>query len=362
MALSYSALILSHLATAYIFTPFLIAFAFLYTGRPPKEVLPRLASGILAGMAAAAFFFLPVLLERGYVHLDRLNIYLTRPSFVFDFTGTAGPSVTGRLPQILMNSIIAETVFTGAAVYLAVRKGLFVFSRKITFMLLTVCVCLFMISSLSLPLWKVLPGLSSVAFPFRFITIFMIFVPAVFGVAADRLIQARPNVIMILSAALLLLALGGYDLILVAIAPASVPQEAEVNKDMDMAEYLPIDSTAGSTSADDRILTGDGINAEIKEWGNISRKIDIDSTSGGRLRIKSFFFPGWRGYVDGREYRLYPEAGTGAMLIDVPPGKHSITLEFGDTLPRKAGKIISILTLLLLFLPYRLTPRPAPAP
>jgi hypothetical protein len=67
-----------------------------------------------------------------------------------------------------------------------------------------------------------------------------------------------------------------------------------------------------------------------------------------------FAFPGWRTLLDGQPvqhyvppYRPDEDSTFGFILVDVPPGRHAVTLSFGSTPARLAGDAITLITLLV---------------
>lgn len=72
------------------------------------------------------------------------------------------------------------------------------------------------------------------------------------------------------------------------------------------------------------------------------------------LRIGTFFFPGWKGTVNGQKVELNPENGTGLVMLAIGEGSQKIELHFGGSVIRSTCGIISIVTLLsfLAWIPY----------
>jgi hypothetical protein len=65
----------------------------------------------------------------------------------------------------------------------------------------------------------------------------------------------------------------------------------------------------------------------------------------------TFYFPGWRAYIDGRETTIQfqdPEY-RGVITYYVPSGEHRIDLLFTDTKVRKFGIVISIFSIVSFF-------------
>jgi hypothetical protein len=66
------------------------------------------------------------------------------------------------------------------------------------------------------------------------------------------------------------------------------------------------------------------------------------------VRFRIFNFPGWTAFLDEKRCEIKTEGGTGAILLDVPGGRHRIRIVFRDTPVRLAGKLISFTTAIAL--------------
>ncbi|HUS70175.1 MAG TPA: hypothetical protein VM075_05280, partial [Anaerolineae bacterium] len=64
------------------------------------------------------------------------------------------------------------------------------------------------------------------------------------------------------------------------------------------------------------------------------------------LRFHTFYFPGWKVYMDGEEAPIYPSGDLALLSVDVPSGEHEVLVRFADTTPRLVGNVVSLLTLL----------------
>ena len=60
----------------------------------------------------------------------------------------------------------------------------------------------------------------------------------------------------------------------------------------------------------------------------------------GVVQVNEFYFPGWRVHVDGLPVEVRPSP-TGAILVDVDAGHHTVEARFGDTPPRTLGLALS---------------------
>jgi hypothetical protein len=111
---------------------------------------------------------------------------------------------------------------------------------------------------------------------------------------------------------------------------------------------------SGETGGEVQVLWGAG-NASVAQWKSELRQVDVAAYSPVTLRIATFFYPGWRAAVDGRTAEIGIENGSGAMLLNVPEGRHAVELTFRDTPLRRGAKMVSAAFLLFIaaFVIYR---------
>ena len=79
-----------------------------------------------------------------------------------------------------------------------------------------------------------------------------------------------------------------------------------------------------------------------------SVRVVNDGAQTAQVALRQFDFPGWRGWVDGRPVPLrdapyVPEqqAALGFLVVDVPPGEHTVSFAFGPTPLRGAATAAS---------------------
>ena len=112
-------------------------------------------------------------------------------------------------------------------------------------------------------------------------------------------------------------------------------------------EYPP-GSWVGSTAL---VYAGSARISELRRDGlRMEAVVDVES-DGATVAFHQLSFPGWRGYVDGKEvpirvppYDPAEDARLGFHLVDVPAGRHAVTVIFGSTLPRITGDAITAVT------------------
>ena len=86
----------------------------------------------------------------------------------------------------------------------------------------------------------------------------------------------------------------------------------------------------------------------------------VEAQSEIRLRLYTYYFPGWRATIDGQPVFIAPEPPNGVIEFDVPPGEHLVQLRFGPTPLRRLAAAITAAALVVtgvLFVGQALLPR-----
>ena len=112
-------------------------------------------------------------------------------------------------------------------------------------------------------------------------------------------------------------------------------------------EYTPIWATnleelLGEETVEKVSLLSGRAEHRVFEWQPEKRVISINAVTPVLLRIRTFYYPGWMAEVDGRKTGITVEKPTGAMLIDVPQGYHTVKLYFGETPLRVFSAYLSL--------------------
>jgi hypothetical protein len=62
----------------------------------------------------------------------------------------------------------------------------------------------------------------------------------------------------------------------------------------------------------------------VLEWGQVERRVEIQSSVGGTLLWRAISFPEMRAWVDGREVAVSTDPTTGLLAHFVPAGSHAV--------------------------------------
>jgi len=124
---------------------------------------------------------------------------------------------------------------------------------------------------------------------------------------------------------------------------------------MTQGEFIPIwmeqypdrdalDALYAHSEVIPRLRPEEGVTVEAESWGLLRGEVTFTADETRTLHFTWAYFPGWRARIDGREVPITPAERTGLITVEVPAGRHSLTLDFGPTPLRRAAEVASLLT------------------
>lgn len=368
LTLAWAGLLGTHLVTSYLFA-LLFGPWLLWESRGRLRPLLRVAPALLLGTGLAAPVLLPAAMEKSNVNIQwvrempagdyRTNfIFLDEPLPRLGFKDPIKPLVLRAAHSQLFLGLLA------GALALILLPGGERAKRSDVKMLLVACLVVYFLQiRLSAPLWRLIPELPTVQFPWRFLTLSVLVTALAVSFALQAALHApRPGrkaafpwreagmtAMAILVAVNLLLSWQDAHLkpftftnetamlpgVVDWVEPAFTPVQFEPYKDFRYPN--------GARVKMDRVefVKGSG-RATVDDWKSSRRKFTLESAEGGTVLVRSFFFPGWRGWLDGKPLTLGASSPYGLVRFDVPPGRHVVELRFEDTPVRKAGAGIAV--------------------
>jgi len=385
--LAHGAVWLTHNVTGLAFTLLLAAyvlFCILADGKTWRARFTKAAAalgGALLGMGIAAALILPNLFERGFVNqeqwvragYDYSQHFVQFTHFLSSAWGymPGSPGAVGGMSfQLGAVALILAVVATVAALWRQGReRALILFFAAATLLIA------FLMLPASAGLWEMLPLAALIQFPWRLLALTAVTLAILSGFAIPKAEGAKldaPVLVLILVAVL-----GSYAYTLPQYTP--IPENAE--KPLFSIEFeLTYTDMRGMTAwtqefptdsplveqylAGDELVTAKALapsaTVEMIRAGGASDELWVRSPEGTALQFYTYYFPGWRVYVDDEllpEWALRPESPYGLLTVDVPPGEHHVLLRWGDTPLRLTGKILTLtclaLALLLVVQPWR---------
>jgi hypothetical protein len=307
------------------------------------SVIRYAALAACLGAALASFYLLPVVHQRGWVHIGQVLAPGVRPQESFLFTATKDVD-HNRFNLLVSVVAVWQIALLAGALYVSRRL------RKQTLWLLISTwslFCILLMMRFTLPLWLYLPELRFVQFPWRWLLCLNVaFVLAI--VLSLRRWWLRGLVYVV--------AVGGLLWAGHSVQPPWWDKAADIQEMLDNQhdrigyegtdEYVPV--TADADEVDDkappvRFIGNGGADIRIMNWHAESRMIDTKASTPGKLVLRLFNYPLWKVRVNGRGVATENNDPTGQMMIPIPAGESHIQIRFVDSWDRMIGLIVSVL-------------------
>lgn len=95
------------------------------------------------------------------------------------------------------------------------------------------------------------------------------------------------------------------------------------------------------------VMEGQGT-VVVRALSPIAYDFRVAITAQARLRVNTFYFPGWTLYVDGAKRPVDYSSPQGLMEFSLEPGRHQVQVRFEDTPVRMWATRLSLFALVLL--------------
>lgn len=370
LALSWAGLLLSHNPMAMTFSFFFALWCLYWYWQSGnflkiKPILSLLAAGVLA-LSLAAFFTLPVLVESKLVQIESMfqNYYhysvhfiSLQQIFLSSFWGD-GPSVWGTFDGMsfmvgTLHWLLPSLLFL-YFVFQSFRRRSLKESLLPILLVSMAFIATFMAHEKSTLLWKYLPIVQKIQFPWRFLnhslfffSLSLAFLPQIFNK-----IFPKTSYIPILTLALALVALNYKYFFPVTFGPITDSQkfsgQAWTNQiTSGIYDYLPkTASTAAKISAAELIDEVFPAKTEYQifsqQKGSDWRLFNLKNETTAKFTLAQMYFPDYQIFDNGQPQKFEVEPLLGRITLNLEPGYHQIFLKFSDTPIRTFSNYLSL--------------------
>lgn len=372
MALSASSiggLLITHNLMSLIFLPIAGIWGLLVVYLEEKwRVLPKIVVSFLLGFGLAAFFTLPVLVEKPYAHLETLlggyfgyqqhfvDLYQL---FISNHWGY-GSSILGPYDDLSLST--GQIAWMLSLVGITLSFIYFRKNRRLSIMMLTLglieVVVLFMIHVKSSFIWDRIGALAYLQFPWRFLAD-SIFLLSILGAGAIYLIKDKKVALAlsVLSITLAFILYGNFfqPKAWLNITDAQKFSGASWDKQLTISifDYLPIFAKLPPTTP--APVLPETLQGQVKfiryKKGSDFQEGTVNVTKDALIRLPLFDFPGMKVWVDGKEIShthtncLDEEFCLGLINFNITQGTHIMSVKLTNTPIRFVGNLISLLSL-----------------
>ncbi len=382
--LAWAGLLLTHNLSVLLTLPLLLLWgvALIPAGRLSLKGLARLLLSLALGSGLAAFYWLPALGEMKHVFIGVAGISrgyekhlldwaaLLKPHFLYPYA-PAGTVALHPVPFVFL--LLA---FAGAAGLIREKKGL----PFTLVMILILAFSILMRWGGSLPLWRALEKwIDALQYPWRFMLLTAISSSFLGGGLAPLLIRLQKRwglpgpfwaipILLAIPAAFWKLPLKPMPLTPSDLRAFSMWETDFRNRQIGAtwtAEFIPVTVKVDRTAVPLPRFPDEPEYESLKVIPKLlpgpQRFLDswweVETTRAIRLVWHQFYFPGWKVFLNGREIPAEPLGPLGLLSWEVPPGRHTVKIAFGDTPLRRWALSVSLASMLgfLLWL-YRGSP------
>ncbi len=334
-----------------------------------RNYRPLVAGGVAmaCGFGLAAFYILPAAFEQRWVQISQALVTLLEPKDNFLFTHSADPEFL-LFNWKVSTVAVAVILIVAIAAILVARRGKRLGPVWWTVLALGAASVVMMVPA-SIVLWRLLPQLAFVQFPWRWM--------GPLGFAFAFFVGAAP-----VRRATQLAAWGSMGILLTALAGAMVSDCWWDSEDIPVLaggihsgngyegtdEYQPVGADRYGLPGSDIAYgdppgpptpqievvdagTGKLVAAQnaagITRWTAERREFSYDATKPAIVAVRLLRFPAWRATIDGAPADTTAAGETGQLLVKIPEGRHEVLLRFVRTPDRSAGGLISIVFMLV---------------
>jgi hypothetical protein len=333
------------------------------------------AAAMAGGFGLAAAYILPAAWERRWVQIAQVtadNLYFARN---FLFTHSNDPDFVkfnGKVSYVA----VAVMIVTCVAASAAVRK------RRQLGDLFWVLAAIALVSSLLMfPLtrfvWRVLPELRFVQFPWRWLDqlaiAFAFLVAAAIRGAQRRWVGWCAGFLVfaaLLAGATAMIRTAWWDSGDVPSMVASIhsgagyrgtdeydplgcdqyelPGDPDDNERAEGVSATPAQPIEKLDSESGDVVPASDVKLQLEKWSSEHREFTAEVAQPITLAVKLLNYPAWDVRVDGKQIQPGASHDTGQMLVPLPQGIHHVEIHFRRTWDRTTGAAISIISAILL--------------
>jgi hypothetical protein len=329
------------------------------------SVLWKQAAGFLLGMGLSAFIWIPALVSRPFVDMERAlqgnGVYSNHFVYLHQLFYSPwgyGYSVPG--PNDGMSFALGWShLLLIAIVWIWISRRPKLGDRRLWrfFGVAAVVFCILMLQD-ALWFWQQVPLLQNVQLPWRLLgpaSLSMAMLIAPLGRMLDSVPRWRT---LALVGAMALVIVPNLSHLhpgwITDVDPAFwTPQQLAMRgfETTTMAEVTPrwLAAAPAYTPAAVKVISG---SAEIRRPVRtpLSWSSPVNATVASTIEMQTAWFPGWEVRVDGKPVPAGPGTPSGLITFQIPQGEHFVEAEYGRTAAEKQAAGISIVSLILVIL------------
>lgn len=371
----------SHILKIISFTPFFViyvAYLLWEYKKEIKKILPLLFLSFAVSFGLLAFFLIPSVLEKSYTLVDKVNVgelYNYQIHFVclrqflnspWGYGGSVPGCFDGLSFEIGKIHLLFAFISLLFFIYFLIKRK--ISKVRVPFLIfLMFLFSIYMANSHSIWIWDRVKILSYLQFPWRFLTMAAVFSSFLAGFAIYSIKKYFGETLALIS--VLIFSAVAIFIVITDFKPQSFLNVSDnhytnlndISWRVSKAsfEFTPsgvatklsdIKTTQIDLEEKDipkfpyKILKGEANIKVISDKSQV-KKLEIDSKTEATIQFNTFSFPGWRTFLDEKEVQYDDKNKLKLITVEVPKGKHMLSANFTNTIPRAVGNAITLVTI-----------------
>jgi hypothetical protein len=322
----------------------------------PRRTVAAAAAAGAGALLLSAFFWVPAMSERRCVRIEEMTVgpYAAASNFLPPAALLGPPLVPGvsqELPMSFEPSYVALAALVAALA--GRRRSALPRGPVVAVALVAIGVGLAMTTRLGEPVYRLVPLLRFVQFPWRFLGPVALGLAVAGGAAVEALLRgARPRVRGVAGAVACAAAVAAVAPILGpkrnvpipdwAIDPERLARRRETATGV--GEYLPVWAEEAAKPRDfpDGVqVIGDGTASAVRR-GVGRYDFVVEARDSVTVVLLDVWYPGWEARVNGEPAATSPRARTGNVELAVGAGRHEVRARLNPTPLRRATRAVSL--------------------
>ena len=340
-----------------------------------RSLYPLLPGGsaMALGFGLGAFYILPVAYEQRWIQIAQVveGSFNLRQNFLFTHSSD---------PEFALFNWKVSCVALGIML-LASIAGVFSARRRREYpalwgMIVPLALAsVFLMLPISLLLWRYLPELRFLQFPWRWLVAldvpYAFFLASAIAPSRRRWVWYGALVVILACAATVMIRDAWWDTGDIPILEAAIRTghgsegteeytplgcdrsaipgfvaEPDSEEIFDQTPSTPLVERFDPDS--EQLLPLQGSEVSVEKWFAEEKDLRVETAEPVTLALRLLNYPAWEARIDGVPSPISSQAETGRMLVLVPAGQHRVRIRFGRTRDRAAGAAISALSAVLL--------------
>lgn len=362
-AVTTAVFLLSHNLTVFMSIPLLLVW-FLVRVVMEKtkrlEVAKSIAVGSVVGLLVASFFIIPLIVERNQVHLETLTQgyfnYLAhfinlKQIFVSTIWGY-GPTILGPADDVFLGLGPIHFLFAVLGFLIVFFKARKQTIKLVVALFIVLMGSLFLTHERSSFIWNLIPQLSYVQFPWRFVLIAG-FCASFLGAFWLNAINKKNALVLYIISLIAILAF--YSSFFTPKDWFYITDEQKLSGEnyqrqitASIYDYLPKSASKNpDNQAPTTVIPGEGeIIVDSFEKGTNWYKVSLQVLSeSAQIVFPSYDFPGWKIWANDNEIKTERYSELGLVSARLQKGNYNIIVKLTNSPSRTVGNLLSLVGL-----------------